>query len=168
MKQPKPSPVEAVRATFPLLVEDNKGVKQEIAEIADFIALIERSLRKIELDVSAWYKIAGGSDDNSGYRWSREIGYTRYRNSWSILLRESSGNSYYEDEDDINTYAFSAAPPWMCIEAAGKIPELLQELLERTRTTKSSLAAKKTVIQGVANEIATLVDSMCADAKGGA
>lgn len=168
MKQPKPSPVEAVRATLPLLVEDNKGVKQEIAEIADIIAMIERSLRKIGLDVSAWYKIAGGSDDESGDRWSREIGYTRYRNSWSILLRESSGNLYDEEGDEVNTYAFSTAPPWMCIEAAGKIPELLQELLERTRTTKTSLAAKKLVIQGVANEIAALVDGMSVDAKGGA
>jgi len=165
MKQPKPSPVEAVRATLPLLIEDNKGVKQEMAEIAAIVATIEKTLRKIEIDISAWYKISAGSEGESGYRWSREIGYSRSKNSWSILIREAEGNIYESDGDEVTTYAFNNAPPWMCIEAAGKIPELLKEILARVRTTRTSLSAKKVEIKDVADEIAALVASLVDDAK---
>lgn len=164
MKQPKPSPVEAVRSTFPRLAEENMGLRQEIAEIAQTIVGIEDSLRQIKLDVSAWHKLAAGENREGDYRWSRELGYTRDGAMWSILLRELTTN-VYDDEEEVKTYDFQSAPPWMCIEAVGKIPELLHELLERTRTTRTTLTAKKMEIKNLASEIAALADQITKSEK---
>ena len=44
----------------------------------------------------------------------------------------------------------------MCLEAAGKIPELLEELIERTRDLRAKLASKKRDVDELAAVLADL------------
>jgi hypothetical protein len=59
-------------------------------------------------------------------------------------------------ESDETTYKFDDAPPWMCLEAAGKIPELLEELIERTRDMRAKITKKKAEIDELAAVLADL------------
>src|SRR5437763_368582 len=131
MKKPKVSATEAVKSSYPQLAEETHQLKEVIAAVGVSMCGVEASLRRIGLHVSAWHQIAGGQNEHNSYVWSREIGYTRIGDQWHIAVRECSQE--HGQEDELTTYRFSDAPPWMILEAAGKIPELLEELVERTR-----------------------------------
>lgn len=148
MKKPKVSSLEAVKTSYPQLAEETKQLHQVIADLGTSMCGVEVSLRRIGLQVSAWHKIAGGQDEHSGYVWSRDIGYTRFDSQWYIGLRDWSQEPGHEPE--VSTYKFSDAPPWMILEAAGKIPDLLEELIERTRDMRTKIAAKKTEVDQLA------------------
>ena len=154
MKKSKVSQVEAVKALYPQLAEESKQLQETIAALGKSISGIEASLRRIGLHVSAWHKIAGGDNAYSGYMWSRDIGYTRIGDQWHIALREWSQEAGQEDE--LTMYRFNDAPPWMCLEAAGKIPELLAELIERTREMRSQLIKKNAEVEELAAVLASL------------
>jgi methyl-accepting chemotaxis protein len=158
MKTPKVSPVEAVKTSYPQLAEENKLLQQTISDLAETISRIQDSLHRIKLQVSAWHQIAGGIDDNFDYKWSRDIGYTRTGDEWHIALRRWSCNQ--DNEVNEKTYTFSQAPPWMIIEAAGKIPGLLDELIERTRDTRAQLTKKKSEV----DELAAVLDELADEA----
>jgi hypothetical protein len=154
MKKPKVSPLEAVKTSYPQLAEESQQLKQEITDLGKGISGIETSLRRLGLDVSAWHRIAGGQDEHNGYVWSRDIGFTRIGSQWYIALREWSQEPGQEDEQ--TTYRFNEAPPWMCVEAAGKIPELLEELIDRTRDMRAKITAKKAEVDAFASVLADL------------
>jgi hypothetical protein len=154
MKKPKVSPVEAVKTSYPQLADETYQLQALIGDFGKTISAVEGSLRRIGLDVSAWHQIAGGQHEHNGYTWSRDIGYTRIGSSWHIALREWSQEVGQEDEQ--TTYKFRDAPPWMCLEAAGKIPELLEELIERTRDLRAKLASKKRDVDELAAVLADL------------
>ena len=117
---------------------------------------VESSLCRIGLDVSAWHRIAGGQDHNVGYVWSRDIGYTRLGNHWRIAIREYAEEVGGEPEQ--TTYKFADAPPWMCLEAAGKIPGLLEELIERTQDIRRKITAKTAEVDQLATILETLAE----------
>jgi hypothetical protein len=156
MKKPKVSPVEAVKTSYPQLAEESNQLNQALVDLGKSIFGVEVSLRRIGLNVSAWHQIAGGRDEQSGYVWSRHIGYTRLNNSWHIALRESDQEPGQEGEQ--TTYKFGDAPPWMCLEAAGKIPELLEELVERTRDMRAKISKKKAEVDELASVLADLAE----------
>jgi hypothetical protein len=158
MKKPKVSPVEAVKTSYPQLAEESKQLQSTISAVGTSISGIEASLRRIGLHVSAWHEIAGGRNDNNGYIWSRDIGYTRIGDHWHIALREWSQEIGKEAE--VTTYKFDGAPPWIVLEAAGKIPELLEELIERTRDLRAKLSKKHSEVE----ELAVVLAGLAAEA----
>lgn len=154
MKKPKVSPAEAVKTTYPQLAYESQQLKQAIKDLGDHVSDIEASLRRIGLHVSAWHRIAGGEDADGEYRWSRDIGFTRINDRWHIGLREWS---HLQGDDPATTiYKFEDAPPWMCLEAAGKIPELLEELIARTRDIRDKIINKNAEVKELAAVLAEL------------
>jgi len=158
MKKPKVSSVEAVKTSYPQLADETKQLNQLITDVGASVEDIVCSLRRIGLHVSAWHQIAGGEDEHNGYTWSRDIGYTRIGGLWHIAVREWSQGPGEPPEPTI--YKFGDAPPWMCLEAAGKIPELIQELIERTRDMRAKISTKKSDL----DEIAAALTDMAQEA----
>jgi hypothetical protein len=159
-KPPKVSQIERTKSSFTQLVLETKELSSELKELSDKLSTVEESLRRIGLNVSAWHQITGGHDDDSGYSWSRDIGYTRIRDQWRIALRERSRESDDRPEDDIRL--FSDAPPWMCLEAASKIPDLLEELIDRTQETRKNIRTKNIEV----GELASVIESMASEMSG--
>src|ERR1051325_3468627 len=89
-KKPKVSAKEAIRSSFPRLAEETRELSKSIGALAGSVTGIESSVRRIGLNVSAWHEIAGGRNDDAGYAWSRDIGYTRIGSMWHIAIREWS------------------------------------------------------------------------------
>jgi hypothetical protein len=154
MKKPKVSPLEAVKTSYPQLADESKQLNQVITDLGASVSGVEASLRRIGLHVSAWHEIAGGQDEHNGFLWSRDIGYTRIDSLWHIALREWSQEPGQPEEQTI--YRFGDAPPWMCLEAAGKIPELIHELIERTRDMRAKITRKKNELDELAAVLADL------------
>jgi len=131
-------------------------------ELSRAISSLETAIRKLNLGVSAWTRITGGSNDESGYWWSRDIGYTQIGYDWGIALRSSSGNDQHGDDDNENIWPFVKAPRWMQDEAASKIPDLLDKLTaqaEETRKKLKSRAAQTLQLAAVIDEVSTIEEN---------
>jgi Sec-independent protein translocase protein TatA len=53
----------------------------------------------------------------------------------------------------------------MCLEAAGKIPELIQTLIDRTREMRARIATKKNELDELGALLAELANSACDDGR---
>ena len=141
MPKPKVPPTERITSSFkelrslsPELHATAKGLSTSVTNFSD-------KLEPLDLAVSAWADIAAGEDDNSGYYWSRSVGYTKVGRKWGIALRQASGN-YGDGEYDETVWKFSEAPHWMVIESIAKLPDLFDTLIERVKDTITKLKAR--------------------------
>jgi hypothetical protein len=134
-------PTERIVSSFKQLAVATNECDAATAELGETITTLETALAKLRVPGSAWHRIAGG-DDRDGNYWSRDTGYTKFADEWRIAIRRTWGNEYVDDGDGEEVWRFNEAPRWMCIESAGKLPDLFDELLKRTRETTEKLKAR--------------------------
>src|SRR4051812_49097130 len=116
---------ERIAASFKQLNTISADLNEAAKELGQSITSLEIALKGLKLGVSAWYEIAGSQNENGSY-WSRDIGYTRIGHEWRIALRTTSGHDAVDDSHSEEIWAFNEAPRWMCVEAAGKVPDLFE------------------------------------------
>jgi hypothetical protein len=109
--------------------------------LADAILMLDDTLKRLNLGVSAWVTVSG-NDDEDGDWWSRELGYTRIADKWGIALKDASGHYSNPDRDSVEKWLFNDAPRWMRVESVGKIPDLLEALLKQAEDTTKKIKAK--------------------------
>jgi hypothetical protein len=106
------------------------------------ISVLDAALKKLNLGVSAWVRITGGSADPDGRWWARSIGYTKVKDKWGIALRDASGNVQDPDDELEQVWLFSEAPRWMRAESVGRIPDLLEALTKQAEETTKTVEKK--------------------------
>lgn len=153
-------------------MEASESLKQRLKELSELapdlhkasdelqivVAAIDAHLKKLNLGVSAWIDCSV-HQDNDGTYWSRGLGYTRLKGNWGLSIRHVMGvtaqpvrkgntktnsikrTSLQQSEE---VWPFAEAPRYMRIETIGKIPELLEALVNNVRGTTRSLQ-KKTI-----------------------
>lgn len=146
------------------LATASKDLKAACKELCDLVARFEKTLETFNLGISAWHKIAGGSDDNSGFYWRRDVGYTAFSggvlpDKWYIAIRDSSGN-FEGDQYEERIWKFQDAPPWMQIEASGKLPELFETLVERVNETTEKVRARAVQTAPIADALAAALTEL--------
>jgi hypothetical protein len=156
---PKPKvhqvpPSERIATSFKELKSLSPDLHSAARELSKTINNFSDKLEPLDLGVSAWANIAAGEDDQSGYYWSRSVGYTKLGHKWGIALRQASGN-HNDAEYDETVWKFSEAPHWMVIESIAKLPDLFETLIERVKDTIIKLKARTKQ----ANELAAALDA---------
>jgi hypothetical protein len=136
----KPTVPERVQIAFRKLSMVATDLNSASDELTKTIAELDAALKYLNLGVPAWVQISGNTDEN-GNHWSRSIGYARIRNQWGIALATSRGNEGCDDSDD-EEWLFDEAPRWMRIEGVGKIPELLEKLIQQATDTTEKIKKK--------------------------
>jgi hypothetical protein len=99
------------------------------------------------------------------YYWHRDLGYTQFGKVWGIALREVEGH-YEAEREDVNLWPFKDAPQWMQIESIGKIPDLFDELIQRTEETTQKLRNKTLEARALADALSRAVEDdgfLCAE-----
>jgi hypothetical protein len=109
--------------------------------LADAMHLLDDTLKRLNLGVSAWVTVSG-NDDQDGNWWSRSIGYTQVGDKWGIALKDASGHYAIPDRDSVEKWLFNDAPRWMRVESVGRIPDLLEALLKQAEDTTKKIKAK--------------------------
>jgi hypothetical protein len=140
MMSDKPSAPERVQAAYRQLFNVSTALNAASDELTKTIAELDAVLKYLNLGVPAWVQISGNVDENGNY-WSRSIGYARIHNQWGIALGTSKGNEG-RDECDDEEWLFNDAPRWMRIEGVGKIPELLEKLIQQANDTTEKIKKK--------------------------
>jgi hypothetical protein len=142
------------------LSESSKELKSAAEELRKVVFVFNSHLRSLEPHVATWHKIAGGQDEQGNTYWTRDIGFTEIRGVWEIAIRTVDGRytGGGEELEESKVWSFSEAPHWMQIESVNKLPDLLEEIIKRTRETTSKLRAKtdeaKLLAEALTNAIA--------------
>lgn len=141
MPQPKVPPSERINTSYKQLASISPDLHAAAKELSKTVDQLNDALEPLSLGVAAWATIASGEDENSGYYWSRSIGYAHVDHKWGIALKQASGNHNYNDHDE-QVWSFSKAPRWMVIESIAKLPELFDSLIDRVQDTTQKLKAR--------------------------
>ncbi len=151
---------ERVQAAFKQLSASAANLNSASDELGKTVSALDAALKKLNLGVSAWVTITGDEDGHGDY-WSRDIGYAKVGDEWGIALRKTRGN-YNFDEFSEEPWLFNDAPRWMRIEGVGKIPELLEKLVEQADETTKRI--KKTSAD--AKELSAAIRAAAAESEG--
>lgn len=163
MPKLKLSPADRISPPFSQLAVTAKEIKAASAELNQAIETVEGPLEDLDIGVSAWHKVAGGTDEN-GYYWSREIGYTQIGDKWCIAIKRSEG-IHNSDEHDEQIWRFNKAPKWMRTESVGQIPDLLETLRERTEDTIKKLKARAAEVREFGSALQKLLEEIDSSQK---
>lgn len=156
-----PPSKERIAAAFKQLSVVSTELNAAADELSSNISTLDKALRKLNLGVSAWHEIASNEDDEGTY-WSRDIGYTQVENKWGIALRKTRGNhnfDHYEEE----VWPFADAPRWMCIESIGKLPDLFDDLIKRTKDTTDKIKKKTAEAKELAGAISSALTDLASE-----
>jgi hypothetical protein len=140
----EPPPTERVQAAYKQLSLAANSLNVASDELGKAISVLDAALQKLNLGVSAWADLSSNEDTDAGTWWNRRIGYTKIRDKWGVALRTASGNYNWPNDDSEELWLFNDAPRWMRIEAVGKIPDLLEELLRQAEDTTKKIKNKTT------------------------
>jgi hypothetical protein len=147
-------PTERITTSFKQLAIASSDLDLAAKELGKTISSLEAAVRRVGLELSAWHLVAGHDDPHGAY-WTRDIGWTQLNGLWSIALRQTSGHNIAEQHDE-TIWPFEKAPRWMCVEASGKLPDLFETLVKRTRETTEKLKNRKKE----ADELAAAIDQI--------
>jgi hypothetical protein len=153
-------PKDRLTSSFKKLAISSTHLQAASDELGKTVSVLDAALSNLNLGVSAWYQIAA-NEDQSGNYWSRDIGYAKVNKTWGIALRRTWGNENYDDHNE-EVWLFEDAPRFMCIESVGKLPHLLEELIERTEETTKKIIAKT----AEAKELAEALSIVTTEAAG--
>ena len=156
---------ERVSTAFEKLVTSATELNAISDEIAKPIATIEATLQKLNLGVSAWAEFAGETELETGCFWDRSIGYTRVSRVWGIAIRSRSGPLAAFELTETETWRFNDAPRSYRIQALGKLPDLLEQLVKTTCKTTAALKNKVAATNQVAETISRMAPSKPARRK---
>ena len=137
----KSTSAEKIQNTYKQLSAAAKDLNAASDGLADAMLMLDESLQRLNLGISAWVAVSGNEDED-GTWWSRGIGYARIGSKWGIALRSASGNYAVPDQDSEEKWLFNEAPRWMRLESVGKIPDLLEALLRQAEDTSKKLKAR--------------------------
>jgi hypothetical protein len=143
-------PTERIVSSFKRLASSSDKLNAAAVDLGKTISTLDSALEKLNLGVSAWHRVAGDEDD--GNYWSRDIGYSRVGRKWGIAIRKASGNENFEHHEE-EVWLFNDAPRWMQVESVGKLPDLFDDLIERTEETTKKIKAKTSETQELAAAI---------------
>jgi len=155
-----PTGPERVGSAFPLLVIAATELNSASDQLTATISELDAALQKLNLGVAAWVPFAEGGDE-TGWYWSRSLGYARVGTTWGIALREVDGDYNNPDRESSDSWLFNNAPRWMRVDAIGKIPDLLEALIKQANATTAKLKKKNEQ----AKELTTVIRAMTAETK---
>jgi hypothetical protein len=154
MSTNKPSqalPVERVQNSYKQLCLAAADLNIATDELGKAISVWDAALKKLNLGISAWVDLSSGGD--GCHWWDRCIGYTKLNDRWGIALREREGVDPAPENDKVETWPFNEAPRWMRIEGVGKLPDLLDELLNQAKDTTKTIKGRVTQATELAKAI---------------
>lgn len=153
--------IERVTNSIKQLSSAAQDLNTVSAEMGKAITAIDTVLQSLNIGVSTWARISGGSDEDGLSYWHRDLGYAKVANKWGISLRDVSGDVRDQDEN-CDIWLFNDAPRWLRIEGVAKVPDLIDALIKNTLETTEKIKTKTSEV----NELATAIAQAAKSEKG--
>jgi hypothetical protein len=161
---PQVPPTERAQTSYKQLSLAAINLNSASDELGKAISILEAAIKKLNLGLSAWVELSGGSDFGEDW-WTRQVGYTKFRDKWGVALREASGNYQDPDRDSEQLWPFNEGPRWMRAEAIGKIPDLLDALLKQANDTTKKIETKTAQLYEITAAIGDAEDARTTETR---
>jgi len=149
---PLPERVSSAYTKLSAVAKDLNSVSDELGEL---IARIDSALKKLNLGVSVWIKIAvRGADllNDDPIEETDQIGYVKIRGKWGISLSTMSLD-VTDGSETFEQWPFNDAPRLMRLSAIDKIADLLEALTGKAAEMKDIVAGKLNDARSVAEAV---------------
>ena len=127
--------LEKVHSSYKQLAATAISLNDTFEEFGKSVEEIDYALRTSNLGMylgtPVWIQIDGQDDGQTSY-WRRELGYDRIDNRWGITVRTRSGSYLNSSHNKSDVWFFTDAPRRLQVEAAEKLPDLLQTLMKES------------------------------------
>lgn len=125
-------------------------------ELGNAVTQIDTALKKLNLGVVEWVKLAGRpADPQNREFWeeSDEIGYAKVSGKWGIAIRTVGENLQDPDQSSEEKWLFNDAPRALRLLAIDKIADLLDALAVKATTTKDDIRKRLKDAEAVADAV---------------
>ena len=145
--------VEKVHSSYKQLAATAKSLNETFEEFGKTVEEIDYALKTSNLGMylggPVWIQIDGQDDGQTSY-WRRELGYDRIDNRWGITVRTRSGSDLNSGHNNSDVWFFTDAPRRLQVEAAEKLPELLETLMKESDAIAQRIKGKLSAPAGPA------------------
>src|ERR1035437_3823048 len=135
--------------------------------LKEAMSVLDAALKRLNLGISVWVEISGNDDGQGGEWWARRIGYSKIGKEWCIGLASCRGHYQWPDQDQIEEWSFNDAPRWMRVEAAAKVPELLEALVKQAQETASKMKKRTEQVLELGAAMSNALDEIEGKQKAG-
>lgn len=149
MPAKEPSPQERIQPAFKRLSDTAATLNAASDQLSAVISQLNSALQKLNIGISGWIKLSGGTNSANGEYSVRELGYARMGKMWGVTLRERSGQLGREEDEERETWPFQEAPRWLRLEAVSKIPNLIDHLVDQAESTAQRVVKKTEEARGL-------------------
>ena len=150
MKSTEDSIVQRVESSYHQLSAVASELNSVSDELGKSIAELDSALKKLNLGITVWVQVRGGTSQDEIDFWREDLGYGKVDGKWGIVLRTISGNYNDPGEEDVEKWLFNDAPRFLRLSAIGRVPELLERLCEEASETAKKIRGKLAEAQEVA------------------
>jgi hypothetical protein len=145
--------IERFQSFYNQLSEAAATLNAASDELAKPIASFDAALKRLNLGISAWVKIAGHFDQDSGFYWSQELGYDKVKGNWGIAIKKVMGDASGPGEEDIEEWPFNEAPRQLRIQAVENIPDLIEKMIAEAATVTEKIIQKTAAAKQLAEAL---------------
>jgi hypothetical protein len=144
---------ESVSTSFQRLSAAATELNAASDELGKTICALEAAIKPLNIGLTTWVSIAEYGDPDGGGFETRYIGYGKIGGKWGIALRIVTGN-HFSSERTEQEWLFNDAPRDFRIEAADKLPHLLEGLIDTTSAATKAIGEKTVQAQRVVEAVA--------------
>src|SRR5438034_7677341 len=152
MLKESPTP-EQVAASFQKLETSAAKLNKVSDQLGESIAALDAALKRLNLGVPAWTKIAGAFDPNDSSYWSHDLGYAKVGGKWGVALRTVHGDAGDPESERVERWLFNDAPRAMRLAAIDYIPALFDELVKAAEVIAEQTQDKIGSVQRVVSAV---------------
>jgi hypothetical protein len=139
---------ENVSASFQRLAAAAAELNAASDELGKTICALDAAIKPLNLGLPTWVPVVEYEDPDGGGFESRYIGYGKINGKWGIALSIVSGNRFSDARTD-QEWLFTDAPRDLRIEAADKLPQLLEGLIDTASAATKTIGEKTAQAQRV-------------------
>ena len=134
------NPSERMTSAFASLIQSSKNINDASNELAQPIASLEKSLKRLNLGVTCWTQISSAGDGDTYFL--REVGYAELQDRWCVALRTRRGRECDPESETTLVWPFNEAPRYLRVKAVDALPDLIEALVKTTDATTERIKAK--------------------------
>ena len=137
------SKVSKIQTHFQALSETASSLNAASDELTQTVALLDESLKKLNVGLSAWVSFRSRDNDDDPYEYDvNQIGYCKVNGTWGIALRHIWGHEGLDRHSEDGPWLFNDASREMRLASVDKIPDVIEELAKVAASTDQENTGK--------------------------
>jgi len=155
------SKVSKIQSNFQSLASIASTLNSASDDLSRSISVLDESLKKLNIGLPAWVTIQSRETGIEDRYDDDQVGYSKVDGKWCISLRHIWGDYNLEEFGEAGPWPFKDAPRELRLLAAGKIPEVIEELNRIAANTAKTVQQKAREV----SELASVIEKLAVEPK---